>query len=477
VNCYFDLVEASADKALFQQRFNTNSSDSLIRTTYEKQFHVNFWNFHHAVFKPKNEMLKLREKIEEDRKLQLENINAAVLSAIVLVLLLAALLFTHLYFHITKSITRLVNQLMVMTQGKLVQIEKVPKDEIGEVMHASNKLVASLGLAREFALQIGRGNFAHHFKPSTEHDALGISLVQMRDELARQREEITNQYQELAALNDKLEEQRDKLEEQRDKLSEQNRLIEEQNIELRGAKENLEETVQERTQELTRQNMQLEQFAYMTAHNLRSPVDRLLGLTSIFNFEEQSDPVNKTVIEQIRRSAMDFDEVLKDISVILEVRKGAEQHFTVLSFQLCYDKAKAMLQTEFDLVQPLMKLHLHGTSIKGIDPYATSIFYNLLSNSLKFKKENERLSINITAETRGNKILLIYTDNGIGIDLDKAGDKLFQPFKRFTNHAGGKGLGLYLIRLQTEAMGGTVTLQSSPNEGVEFQFLFHALNS
>lgn len=461
----FELVEASPHPEVFEAKYGTTSVDSLIRNVYEFQFHVNFWTFHHAVFKPKNEMLLLRETIEQELRSELAEVNTIVAATLIGVLALAALSLTRLYDHITKSIAKLVTQLRVMTQGRLVQIDQVPRDEIGQIMVASNKLVTSLARAREFAVQIGQGNFFHHFQPATEHDDLGISLVQMRNALTRQHEEIANQYQELAALNDKLEEQRDK-------LAEQNKLIEARNNELKEAKGNLEDTVLERTAELTRQNIQLEQFAYMTAHNLRSPIARLLGLTSIFNTKTPDDPFNLTVIQQIRKSAIDFDEVLKDLALILEVQKGVQQQYSQVNMIKSYEKAKALLQAEYEQAKPSVNLRIDHNFLHGIEPYITSIFYNLLSNSLKFRKEQHLLEINITTQKQNDNILLNYTDNGMGIDMEVAAEKLFQPFKRFNTTVSGKGLGLYLIKLQTEAMNGNVTLFSEPGNGVEFNFQF-----
>ena len=99
-----------------------------------------------------------------------------------------------------------------------------------------------------------------------------------------------------------------------------------------------------------------------------------------------------------------------------------------------------------------------------MEAYLISIFYNLLSNSTKFKKENT-LEIIITSRKEDGRTILDYTDDGIGFDMKEAGENLFKPYKRFHIHKAGKGLGLYMIKLQVEAMDGTISITSKPNAG------------
>jgi signal transduction histidine kinase len=276
--------------------------------------------------------------------------------------------------------------------------------------------------------------------------------------LQESNEEITSQNEKLNRLNAELESQHNK-------LTVQNDLIERQNETLLTIKENLEDDVTHRTKELTKQYLQFEQFTFMTAHNLRAPVARLLGLTYLFNHDDLTDPVNPQLIACVRANALELDVVLRDLASILEVKKGLNGNFSMLDAEACLRKAQMSLSNEpassrFSLTSEFSKRNFFG-----IEPYVVSIFYNLLSNSFKFRKEEKELEISITLKEVDQRIVLEYQDNGIGFDLEAAGENLFKPFKRFHLHREGKGVGLYMIKIQTEAMGGTVAIQSKPGMG------------
>ena len=64
------------------------------------------------------------------------------------------------------------------------------------------------------------------------------------------------------------------------------------------------------------------------------------------------------------------------------------------------------------------------------------------------------------------------SDNGIGIDLARHGDKIFGMYKTFSNNSDARGIGLFITKNQIDAMGGTITVDSKPNEGTTFKIYF-----
>jgi signal transduction histidine kinase len=74
-----------------------------------------------------------------------------------------------------------------------------------------------------------------------------------------------------------------------------------------------------------------------------------------------------------------------------------------------------------------------------------------------------------------DKIRLTFKDNGLGVDLKKSGDDLFGLYKRFhTDKAEGKGMGLYMVKVQVEKLGGTISVKSEVNQGTEFTIVLPA---
>jgi signal transduction histidine kinase len=107
-----------------------------------------------------------------------------------------------------------------------------------------------------------------------------------------------------------------------------------------------------------------------------------------------------------------------------------------------------------------------------IKSYLYSIFYNLISNSIKYKKPTVPLNITVESNLVDKKVILTFKDNGLGIDLKKSGRHIFELYKRFhTDKAEGKGMGLYMVKVQVEKLGGKISVKSKVNQGTEFKIV------
>ena len=104
--------------------------------------------------------------------------------------------------------------------------------------------------------------------------------------------------------------------------------------------------------------------------------------------------------------------------------------------------------------------------------YLESVLLNLFTNSIKYKSPKRKLKINISSVDSVDYVILKFNDNGIGIDIEQHKEKLFKLYQRFHNNPDGKGLGLYLIKSQIEALGGTIDVESSVNIGTTFIIKF-----
>ena len=104
----------------------------------------------------------------------------------------------------------------------------------------------------------------------------------------------------------------------------------------------------------------------------------------------------------------------------------------------------------------------------SVKAYIESIIYNLVSNALKYRSETRTSKIDISFFSNENYWEIRVKDNGLGIDLEKYKDKLFGLYKRFHTHIEGKGMGLYLVKVQVESLGGEVDVDSIENEWTAF---------
>ncbi len=101
--------------------------------------------------------------------------------------------------------------------------------------------------------------------------------------------------------------------------------------------------------------------------------------------------------------------------------------------------------------------------------YLESILYNLISNAIRYSHHERHPIIQIDSYVEGKNTVLKISDNGIGIDLDKNGHKIFGMYKKFSTHKDSKGIGLFITKNQIDAMGGNITVESEPNLGTTFK--------
>jgi PAS domain S-box-containing protein len=214
-------------------------------------------------------------------------------------------------------------------------------------------------------------------------------------------------------------------------------------------------------------NKELSQFGYMISHNLRAPIARILGLSSIFD----TDPLeNKFIIEKIAEATGELDETIRDINAIISARDCDNEKREAIALEPKIDLIKQVLANEFQ--QSGATLSTDFTEVKAVyavRSYLYSVLHNLISNSIKFRKPDSPLSIHVQSSKVEDFICLSVKDNGLGIDLSKYGSKVFGLYKKFHGAATGKGIGLHLVKAQVEALGGKVEVDSLVNQGTEFK--------
>lgn len=256
-------------------------------------------------------------------------------------------------------------------------------------------------------------------------------------------------------------------------LLKKNELIEQKNNLLKEQQELLEKKVEDRTHELIHanndlhdRNFRLEQFANITAHNLRGPVVTLLGLCNIFNENNITDPVNILIIEKLRESGHKLDSILKDLTSLLDLHRNTEDMKENINLDLILLETQQMLSAEISASKAIIKSEFNeALNVLSIPVYLKNIFYNIISNGIKYHKKYETPVIEIRSSIEFGYFCISFRDNGIGIDLSQFGNKIFQPYQRFHLEVPGKGLGLFIVKTQVESMKGYLELKSSFDEG------------
>ncbi len=227
------------------------------------------------------------------------------------------------------------------------------------------------------------------------------------------------------------------------------------------------------TKELLQRNRDLEQFTFIISHNLRAPAANIMGFTEYLQDDTTTPQEHKELLKGLATSVSGLDTIIKDINSILQAKREINDKKETIRFSnivtnvinsigTTIDKNHVTIKTDFDEVDEIFSLKV----------YLHSIFYNLISNSIKYRSLDKQALIEIKSKREKDKIILTFEDNGMGIDMTKKGDKVFGLYQRFHNHVEGKGLGLFMVKTQVEAIGGKISVASELHKGTEFTIIF-----
>jgi ligand-binding sensor domain-containing protein/signal transduction histidine kinase len=291
--------------------------------------------------------------------------------------------------------------------------------------------------------------------------------------LVEQQRELVTQNEELIGTQEEISAQRDLVALQNTELQRARAIIEEQHEKIVLRNESLEKEVEKRTKELIEYNQQLEQFAFISAHNLRAPVARILGLGHLLELSQKDGGDILLVTDKIVSTTRELDRVVRDLNTILEIRKGNNLAITEVYFKEEMDAVNANLEKEIaDSGAKIVTDFSRADKVKTVKPYFDSILMNLVSNAIKYRSPDRLPVIEVSTASQNGHVCLTVRDNGLGIDLAAYKEKLFVLYSRLHSHVEGKGMGLYLIKTQVAALGGRIEVDSELSEGTTFKVFF-----
>jgi len=231
----------------------------------------------------------------------------------------------------------------------------------------------------------------------------------------------------------------------------------------------------ERThQALIRAQAHKDEFIASVGHELRTPMNAILGLNGILRTELEARPEDAAVVDHIRRSTEQLLQVVNDILDFSQLQAGKltlhEEEFalreTLAAILTVYEK-KAKVK---NIALSLEASAVHNMWVKGDRQRLVQVLNNLLDNALKFTAAG---SIVVRAQAVGGGVLFEVQDSGIGIAPDRQ-KQIFNGFEHAdvqTNRLyGGTGLGLSICERLVSLQGGTIGVSSAQRQGSRFWF-------
>ncbi|PLK45207.1 PAS domain S-box protein [Emticicia sp. TH156] len=225
--------------------------------------------------------------------------------------------------------------------------------------------------------------------------------------------------------------------------------------------------------ELNQSNEDLKHFSYITSHNFKAPLSNLIGFLNIVDEMSIDNPELLQIIQGFRVSTHLLNDTISDLIDILVIRdsgsieighvrfdKIMKKVLTQLNYQV--EESEAEITTDFSM----------APSVVFNDTYLESILMNLTTNAIRYRSYSRKVKINIKTKYEGDFVILTFEDNGIGIDLKRHREKMFGLYQRFHDRPDSKGMGLYLIKSQLEALGGAIDVESKIDCGTRFILKF-----
>ena len=231
----------------------------------------------------------------------------------------------------------------------------------------------------------------------------------------------------------------------------------------------IESQLHKTVNELINKNNDLMQFNYIVSHNLRAPIANILGLVSVLNYQN-SESETKKIIEYIGQSIFKMDDLVKDLNEMLAIRSLISSKKEIVNIENVIDSIFHSIEKQRVESNAIINVDIKkdATKILTVKSYFESIFYNLLSNAIKYRSPLRQLELSVIIKKENDKFKIKISDNGIGIDLVQNGKDLFGLYKRFNVEQEGKGLGLYMVKKQIEAINGEIKIESELNKGTTF---------
>ena len=238
----------------------------------------------------------------------------------------------------------------------------------------------------------------------------------------------------------------------------------------------LVETQRQLSQALQAQNEELGAFAHTVAHDLKDPLNLIVGYASVLADEVGNLPQEEFVsqLHHIGQAALKMDGIIGELLLLAEAREG-EVDVTSLDMVSVVTEAVqrltlALEEYDAELVLPDMSA---WPAAYGYAPWIEEVWVNYITNALKYGGRPPRVELGAEAAP-GHMVRFWVRDNGPGLSLEQQ-DRLFKPFARLGRQSvSGNGLGLSIVRRIMEKVGGYVQVESQKGQGSVFSFALPA---
>ncbi|MGI4874294.1 MAG: PAS domain-containing protein [Janthinobacterium lividum] len=224
-------------------------------------------------------------------------------------------------------------------------------------------------------------------------------------------------------------------------------------------------------EQLTRANVDLDNFIYMATHDLRAPITNVEGLLRVLQEQVPVEGAPAGLVPQVlamMQGAVERFQLtltqLTDIARLQQAQALEAVDLSALVADVRLDLAPLFAETQAQLVVDVATC----PRVSFTPAHLRSIVYNLLSNALKYRHPDRPAVVHLRTQCTATQAIVEVQDNGLGLD-ERQQAQLFRMFQRLHPHVEGTGVGLYMVKRMVENAAGTITVHSQLGVGSTFR--------
>ncbi|WP_423819219.1 PAS domain S-box protein [Salinimicrobium sp. TIG7-5_MAKvit] len=217
------------------------------------------------------------------------------------------------------------------------------------------------------------------------------------------------------------------------------------------------------------QNSRLKNFANIVSHNLRNHSANFKNLMNLY-LEEIPQHGENEIVQMLLMASGQLEDTIYDLEKIVTSNKSTHEDLECLNLNNAVEKViKSVHSLLADTETVIFNYIPKNLEVMALPAYLDSIILNLTTNAIKYRETGRKSYINFSALQDPEKVVIKVEDNGVGIDMNKFGDKIFGMYKTFHGNEDARGIGLFITKNQVETMGGRISVSSVPGEGTVFE--------
>jgi len=307
---------------------------------------------------------------------------------------------------------------------------------------------------------------AYSYRVRQHRKRLKLIVADRTFEVIQQKKVIEKQLLKMSNLNEEISQQRDDILEKNQELESSQEEVLAINNKLQELNHALEARVEKRTakikdtiRKLQQTNKDLDTFTYKTSHDLKGPISRIKGILALARFENPESKTDK-YLDLIEKTTKEMDILLSKLTQVHNIYNTKVEYNTIdipSIFRDVMEKISPLVE------QAKFKFHFdlkNENELKTDEKMLELILLNLLENALIYADDKkDQQEIKLSTLRKENTFYLSIEDNGVGIP-DKQLPRIFEMFYRGSEKSIGNGLGLYLVKVAVEKIGGKLKVET-----------------